>query len=210
MRRRASRRSWPVCPFPRALSERCHHRHAGMRHQFGRPIVSEKSMQEPHHFVVAPQSGRAFRVNARDRIRIIDPKGQQVSHLWAFPTEGKLDWLSTSQTRDITERLFAKPGRPLAELHATAGRHAGGRSLDQSAGRLCDVARQTESAPRRHRMPGRPSSDQWRRLHRHRCRDHSPARKGGYSAHCAAANSLTRYKDFFISLSEFRIRKPRP
>ena len=209
MRRRASRRSWPVCPFPRALSERCH-RHAGMRpptwpaHRFREIHARTTSLRRCS--TIRPRLSRQGR-RPHPHYR---PRGQQVSDLWAFPTEGKLDWLSTSQTRDITERLFAKPGRPLAELHATAGRHAGGRSLDQSAGRLCDVARQTESAPRRHRMPGRPSSDQWRRLHRDRGRNQSPARKGGYSAHCTAANSLTRYKDFFISLSEFRIRKPKP
>ncbi|CDX12529.1 conserved hypothetical protein [Mesorhizobium sp. ORS 3324] len=67
-------------------------------------------MKEPDRIVVPPQCGRAFRVKAGDRIRIIDPKGSQVSDVWAFSTEGKLDWLSTSQTRDIIERLFPKPG----------------------------------------------------------------------------------------------------
>ena len=67
-------------------------------------------MQEPDRIVVPPQSGRAIRVKRGDRVRIIDLRGQQVSDVWAFSTDGKLDWLSTSQTRDITERLFPKPG----------------------------------------------------------------------------------------------------
>jgi uncharacterized protein YcgI (DUF1989 family) len=62
------------------------------------------------HFVIPPQSGRAFRVKRGDRIRIIDVKGQQVADLFAFSTEGGLDWLSTSQTRDIAERLFPEIG----------------------------------------------------------------------------------------------------
>jgi len=59
---------------------------------------------------VPPQSGRAFRVGRGERIRVIDPKGQQVADLWAFDTADELDWLSTSQTRDIVERLFPRPG----------------------------------------------------------------------------------------------------
>ncbi|TXH33975.1 MAG: urea carboxylase-associated family protein [Rhodospirillaceae bacterium] len=69
-------------------------------------------MQEPRRFVIPPQSGRAFRVTRGDLIRIVDVKGQQVADLWAFTMEdgGAGDWLSTSQTRDIVERLFPKTG----------------------------------------------------------------------------------------------------
>jgi hypothetical protein len=61
-------------------------------------------------FVIPPQSGRAFRAKRGERIRITDLKGQQVADLFAFSTEGALDWLSTSQTRDIAERLFPEVG----------------------------------------------------------------------------------------------------
>jgi uncharacterized protein YcgI (DUF1989 family) len=67
-------------------------------------------MQDPRRIVVPRQSGRSIRVSRGDLVRIIDPKGQQVSDFWAFTTEPALDWLSTSQTRDITERLFAGIG----------------------------------------------------------------------------------------------------
>jgi uncharacterized protein YcgI (DUF1989 family) len=67
-------------------------------------------LSEPRRFVIPPQSGRAVRVARGDRIRITDIKGQQVADLFAFTTEGALDWLSTSQTRDITERLFPEVG----------------------------------------------------------------------------------------------------
>ncbi|WP_348630280.1 DUF1989 domain-containing protein [Mesorhizobium sp. M7A.F.Ca.MR.148.00.0.0] len=38
-------------------------------------------MPDPRRIVVPPQSGRAIRVSRGDLIRIIDPKGQQVSDL---------------------------------------------------------------------------------------------------------------------------------
>lgn len=60
--------------------------------------------------MIAPMSGRAFRLVKGDCIRIIDPKGQQVADFWAFRVDGDFDWLSTSQTRDITERLFPRVG----------------------------------------------------------------------------------------------------
>lgn len=68
-------------------------------------------MQDHRHLVVPPQSGRSVRVSRGDLIRVIDPKGQQVADLWAFTIEGKLDWLSTSQTRDINEKLFPVAGQ---------------------------------------------------------------------------------------------------
>ena len=68
-------------------------------------------MSAPHHLAIPPQSGRGFRVRSGQHVRVIDPEGQQVADMWAFATgEHKLDWLSTSQTRDITERLFPRPG----------------------------------------------------------------------------------------------------
>lgn len=60
--------------------------------------------------VIPPQSGRAIRVKRGDLVRVIDPQGQQVADLWAFVEGESLDWLSTSQTRDITERMFPAIG----------------------------------------------------------------------------------------------------
>lgn len=60
--------------------------------------------------IIPPQSGAGFRVEKGDCIRIIDPEGQQVADLWAITTESNPDWLNTSQTRDITERLFPQVG----------------------------------------------------------------------------------------------------
>lgn len=67
-------------------------------------------MPNQRHIEIPAQSGRSTSISRGDLVRVIDPKGQQVADLWAFATEGKLDWLSTSQTRDINERLFPKVG----------------------------------------------------------------------------------------------------
>ncbi len=67
-------------------------------------------MPNPYPAVIPPPSERSFRVSRGDLIRIVDLKGQQVGDPWAFATEPELEWLSTSQTRDITERLFPAVG----------------------------------------------------------------------------------------------------
>jgi uncharacterized protein YcgI (DUF1989 family) len=75
-------------------------------------------LQQPLRITVPPRSGRAFSVARGDAIRIVDPEGQQVADLWAIVTEPELDWLSTSQTRDITERLFPTVGE---QFHSAKG-----------------------------------------------------------------------------------------
>jgi uncharacterized protein len=75
-------------------------------------------MPEKRRITIAPQSGEAIAVKRGDRIRVIDPKGQQVADLWAFATEDGLDWLSTSQTRNVTERLFPRVGESFYSTRA--------------------------------------------------------------------------------------------
>jgi uncharacterized protein len=70
-------------------------------------------MPEVLRIIIAPQSGESFSVRRGDTIRVIDPQGQQVADLWAFVIDNTSvrDWLSTSNTRDITERLFPRVGQ---------------------------------------------------------------------------------------------------
>ncbi|WP_119268701.1 DUF1989 domain-containing protein [Taklimakanibacter deserti] len=76
-------------------------------------------MTGPRRVTIAPQSGQAIRVKRGDMIRIIDPKGQQVADLWAFALDRpKLEWLSTSQTRNATERLFPLVGESFYSMKA--------------------------------------------------------------------------------------------
>jgi uncharacterized protein YcgI (DUF1989 family) len=79
----------------------------------------EKSrMIDLRKFVIAAQTGRSFQVARGEYIRVIDPEGQQVADLWALTTDGEIDWLSTSQTRDITERLFPSIGESFYSYNA--------------------------------------------------------------------------------------------
>jgi uncharacterized protein YcgI (DUF1989 family) len=68
-------------------------------------------MQDQKRSVIPPQSGRGFRLQKGQQVRVIDPEGQQVADMCAFAVDGNdQDWLSASQTRDITERLFPQAG----------------------------------------------------------------------------------------------------
>lgn len=67
-------------------------------------------MKHVERIVIPPQSGTSVHVARGDVISIIDPRGQQVADLWAFALKPSLDWLSASQTRDITERMFPAVG----------------------------------------------------------------------------------------------------
>lgn len=73
-------------------------------------------MPETRRIIIAPQ---AVHVSRGDMIRIIDPKGQQVADLWAFAIDQpELDWLSTSQTRNVIERLFPLAGQSFYSMRA--------------------------------------------------------------------------------------------
>ncbi len=68
---------------------------------------------------IAPQAGGSLRVRKGEHVRAIDPEGQQVADLWAFAWfENNIDWLSTSQTRDMTERLFPQVGESFYSTQA--------------------------------------------------------------------------------------------
>lgn len=68
-------------------------------------------MPARRHVDIAPQSGGSVRLSTGETVRVIDLEGQQVADLWAFAVDGGIvDWLSVSQTRDITERLFPTVG----------------------------------------------------------------------------------------------------
>lgn len=64
-------------------------------------------MSEQLKIDIPAQEGRGFWVARGQTFRVIDPEGQQVADSWAIAVDdGEKDWLSTSQTQDITGRLF--------------------------------------------------------------------------------------------------------
>ena len=59
-------------------------------------------------------SARAVSVRTGDKIEIVDVQGQQVADVWAFDVGAPL-WLSTSHTRDLTERIFPLVGQSFVD-----------------------------------------------------------------------------------------------
>ena len=83
-------------------------------------------------FHLAPQTGTAFEVRAGERVRVIDPLGEQVSDLVSFAREDVREWLSSGRTIDYANTIYLTTGhvlysnrsRPMWTLvEDTVGRH---------------------------------------------------------------------------------------
>lgn len=83
-------------------------------------------------FHLAPQTGTGFEVRAGQRVRIIDPLGEQVSDLVSFARRDPREWLSSGRTIDYANTIYLSAGhvlysnrsRPMWTLvEDTVGRH---------------------------------------------------------------------------------------
>ncbi len=81
---------------------------------------------------IPPRSGVAFRLNKGQRLRVIDPQGEQVSDLLAFNAQDTAEVISSGRTLDYASKLFLTTGDPLYSnrsnimlriLEDTVGRH---------------------------------------------------------------------------------------
>jgi uncharacterized protein YcgI (DUF1989 family) len=81
---------------------------------------------------IAPRSGVAFRLKRGQRLRVIDPEGEQVSDLLAFNAEDTGEVISSGRTLDYAGKLFLTTGDPLYSnrsrvmlriVEDTVGRH---------------------------------------------------------------------------------------
>lgn len=81
---------------------------------------------------IPPRSGAAFRLNKGQRLRVIDPQGEQVSDLLAFNAHDPAEVISSGRTLDYASKLFLSTGDPLYSnrsnvmlriLEDTVGRH---------------------------------------------------------------------------------------
>ena len=81
---------------------------------------------------IPPRSGTAFRLNRGQRLRVIDPQGEQVSDLLAFNAVDTAEVISSGRTLDYASKLFLTTGDPLYSnrsnvmlriLEDTVGRH---------------------------------------------------------------------------------------
>ncbi len=61
---------------------------------------------------IPAREGHAVRLSAGDRVRVIDPVGEQVADTWAFRADDIREYASASHTRAFIDRLFPLPGEP--------------------------------------------------------------------------------------------------
>lgn len=62
---------------------------------------------------IAPRTGTAFRLAKGQRLRVIDPDGQQVSDLLAFNAADTAEVISSGRTLDYASKLYLTAGAPL-------------------------------------------------------------------------------------------------
>ncbi len=81
---------------------------------------------------IAPRTGVAFRLNAGQRLRVIDPEGEQVSDMLAFRAGDVAEVISSGRSLDYASKLYLTTGDPLYSnrsnvmlriLEDTVGRH---------------------------------------------------------------------------------------
>lgn len=81
---------------------------------------------------IAPRTGQAFRLGRGQRLRVVDPQGEQVSDLLAFNAADTGEVISSGRTLDYASKLFLSTGDPLYSnrsnvmlriVEDTVGRH---------------------------------------------------------------------------------------
>lgn len=88
------------------------------------------SLEESRH--LEPQTGTALIVRAGQTLKIIDPKGEQVSDLTSFSVDDTSEWLSSGRTIDYANTIYLTTGHALYSnrsqpmwtiVEDTVGRH---------------------------------------------------------------------------------------
>lgn len=62
---------------------------------------------------IPPRTGVAFEIDKGQRLRVIDPRGEQVSDLMAFNRNDTNEYLSSGRTLDYASKLFLSTGDTL-------------------------------------------------------------------------------------------------
>jgi len=87
-------------------------------------------MTKKYH--LEPQTGIGITIKKGQLLKIIDPRGEQVSDLTAFALEDKSEWLSSGRTIDYANKIYLTTGnllysnrsRPMLTIvEDTVGRH---------------------------------------------------------------------------------------
>ena len=81
---------------------------------------------------IAPSKGTAFKLRKGQRLKVVDPEGEQVSDLMCYANEDRREWLSSGRTFDYESTLLLSAGnhlwsnrsrRMLRIVEDTCGRH---------------------------------------------------------------------------------------
>lgn len=87
---------------------------------------------DPCRHRLEPQTGTAFILRAGQKLRIIDPMGEQVSDLIAFACDDQREWLSSGRSIDYANTIYLTTGnilysnrsRPMLTIESDdVGRH---------------------------------------------------------------------------------------
>jgi len=96
------------------------------------------SLPPPRHVTLlerrhlAPQTGTAFTIDRGQLLRIVDPRGEQVSDLTSFARDDVGEWLSSGRTIDYANTIYLTAGHTLYSnrsrpmwtiVEDTVGRH---------------------------------------------------------------------------------------
>jgi len=98
---RAVEQDWR-CPF--------HAHRSDSRASFGGRVSRLEPMARYH---LEPQTGIGFLLKRGQRLRIIDPRGEQVSDLTAFAQEDPQEWLSSGRSIDYANTIYLTTGHIL-------------------------------------------------------------------------------------------------
>jgi hypothetical protein len=66
-----------------------------------------------HRVHLAPQTGTGFTIARGQRLRIVDPQGEQVSDLTSFALDDPGEWLSSGRTIDYANTIYVTTGHTL-------------------------------------------------------------------------------------------------
>ena len=70
-------------------------------------------MQSITQYHIEPQTGIGFRLRKGQRLRVIDPQGEQVSDLMAFAEADTSEWLSSGRSIDYNNTIYLTTGHML-------------------------------------------------------------------------------------------------
>ncbi len=68
---------------------------------------------------LSPRTGAAFSLREGDRLRVIDPEGEQVADLIAFDARDPRCWLSSGRSVDYANRIYMRRGDTLYSNRST-------------------------------------------------------------------------------------------